>query len=63
MNNAYIRYQEDVVTGMVTYEQFCQNFLMENTPGSTDYHNFLVYLFKIIVWILTEVCTIRIIAP
>lgn len=37
MNNAYIRYQEDVVTGMVTYDQYCQNFLMENTPGSTDY--------------------------
>lgn len=37
MNNAYIRYQEDVVTGMVTYEQYCQNFLMENTPSSTDY--------------------------
>lgn len=37
MNNAYLRYQEYVLTGKSSYEQFCQNFLDENEPTKQNY--------------------------
>ena len=37
MNNAYLRYQQDVASGKIEYDDYCENFLAENDPSLKNY--------------------------